>query len=304
MRGHPAEDGAGSPEELHELFRRVQNWGRWGDDDQRGTLNLITDSVRLAALRGVRHGRSYPFGQTIRPGVSGSAASTRDVTPDDERAVTVRDELTIAPHGFATTHIDALAHCFFDGYAYNGRARDAVLDGDGVRFGDIAALQAGVLTRGVLLDIAAALGRLKPGTAITPADLDAAAHAAGVDVRAGDAVFVRSGRALPGGDPDPDLGDPKRTGLRIDCLQWMHDRDVAVFGGDCVDVAPSPYPGYPDHLHQVALAGMGLVMLDLPDVEVLRDAVAHEGRSEFLLTALPLVIAGATGSAVNPVATF
>lgn len=297
----PSSNTPRDPEELRQLFQRLQNWGRWGADDQRGTLNHIDAEVRLTAIRGVRQGRSYPFGQVIRPVGASSVARTRDVTLEVERSVTVRDEFTIAPHGFATTHIDALGHCFFDGFAYNGRPRDTVVNGGVLSYGDIAALQDGILTRGVLLDVTAGTDHLDPGAAITPDDLNEAAESAGVAVRAGDAVFVRSGRGLPGGDPE-DGG--ARTGLRIDCLEWMHDRDVAVFGGDCVDVAPSPYPGYPDHLHQVALAGMGLVMLDLPDMEVLRHAVDREGIHEFLLTAAPLAIVGATGSPVNPIATF
>lgn len=283
------------------VFASVCNWGRWGPHDQQGTLNLIDDSVRRAALATVTRGRTASIARAIDPAFD-TAAVLRMTTPADVADVTARDELTISPHGFSVTHLDALAHCFFDGMAWNGRtASEAV--GERVGYGDAFALAQGILTRGVLLDVAGARGvsSLDVGDVVTPSDLEDAELLSGSRVRPGDAVFVRVGRE----DAERAGVDAmRRAGMSLETLRWLRERDVAVFSGDCVDRLPSPYPAYPDYFHQIALAGMGLVLLDNPDLEVLRQLSEDEGRSEFLLHAAPLPVVGATGSAVNPLVTF
>jgi len=144
---------------------------------------------------------------------------------------------------------------------------------------------------------------LTPDEGVSPGDLDRAEALAGERVGSGDAVIVRVGlaaRERVEGTEDPS----HRAGLLPECLPWLHEREVAVYGGDCIEKLPSPYPRVPAPFHMVALVAMGLVLLDNPAVEELADVVQEVGRSAFLLTCAPLALRGGTGSAVNPLAVF
>jgi kynurenine formamidase len=215
------------------------------------------------------------------------------------------DALLVVPHGFEVTHMDAVTHAYFEGRVYNGRSVADAVPAGGVAFGSIHAARDGILTRGVLLDVPAALGveHLQPGDGIGTAELGAAERLAGVRVEPGDVVVVRSGldrrEALQGPGPT----EP-REGLLPDAVLWLHERDVAVFSGDCIERQPSGYPRVPLPLHQVGLVAMGLMILDATDVETLRELCREEGRSEFLFVASPLRLPSGTGSPVNPLAVF
>jgi kynurenine formamidase len=95
-----------------------------------------------------------------------------------------------------------------------------------------------------------------------------------------------------------------RTGLGLDCLPWLHRREVALFGGDCVEKLPSGDRAYRHPLHSVGLARMGLVLLDHIAVEDLAVVCVEERRWEFFFAVAPLRIPKATGSAVNPLCIF
>jgi kynurenine formamidase len=127
-------------------------------------------------------------------------------------------------------------------------------------------------------------------------------HAAGAFVEAGDALFVHSGLSarLAAADGDPAY----RAGLGVDAVLWLRQRDVALFGGDCVEILPGPDDALPLPLHQLGIAAMGLALLDRPDLDRLVAACARLERHEFLLTVAPLRTVGGTGSPVNPIATF
>jgi kynurenine formamidase len=294
-------------DEVLALFEACSNAGRWGDADEIGTLNLITPELSMAALRGVRSGTVVSLGFDIRPGASlqerpGASLAIR-FSPRD-----ALDTLTLDIHGFEITHLDAPGHVFFEGRAFGGRSREVITDSAGLGFGSIRALGArAVVTRGVLLDVAAARGveRLPAGEGIGAGDLEAAEAMAGVKVSEGDAIFVRSGhgsRAAAEGATH-DEGAP-HEGVLPDVLPWLHERGVAVYSGDCIERRPSGYPRIPMPLHQVGLVAMGLCLLDCPDVEALREACRAEGRAEFALVVAPLRVIGGTGSAVNPLAIF
>lgn len=294
--------------QLEELFQAVSNWGRWGPDDELGTLNHITPSKVAGAARLVSSGRIVSLAHELDTRWSEknyNPAVHRMLYLAHEAPVTAVDELTIVPHSFTVTHLDAIAHANFDGRLYNGRSAGDVVTREGLSFGSIHAQRNGIVTRGVLLDIAAVRGVewLEPGDYVTPDDLDAAAADARVEIAAGDAVLVRVGLAAREAATGPE--DVRyRAGLTPDCLKWLHRNDVAVYGGDCFERLPLPYERHPWAFHEIGLAAMGLVLLDNANVEALAEAVRQEGRSEFLLSIAPLPIPRATGSAVNPLAIF
>ena len=292
---------------LEALFHECSNRGRWGDDDQRGTLNLIDDAVRLRALATVRHGAVVSLALELA-----TTASDKNTDPLVHRMLldhalddAALDRIEIAPHGFSVTHLDALGHVFWNGAAYNGRRAADILTPQGLTFGAVTAAADGIVTRGVLLDIAAVRGVpwLEPGDYVTPGDLDAAADLAETTIEPGDAVFAHVGlarREAVQGEEDPTL----RAGLHAECVRWLRRHDVAIWSGDCVERTPYPSTSVPLPLHQIGLASMGLHLLDCPDVDALRRACERYGSYTFALMMAPLRIPGGTGSPVNPIAMF
>lgn len=293
------------------LFDRCSNVGRWGADDALGTLNLITAERRLAALALPTSGRVVSLGFDLEVGTSRQDVASAKLAlryGPEHAPLDAHDTLSLSIHGFEATHIDAPGHVFFDGRAWGGRPVSTIALEDGLAFGSIQPLGArGIVTRGVLLDVAAFRGvaHLSVGDGISAADLDAAEDRSGIRVSPGDAIFIRGGhgvrKALEGDSHDETAA---HEGVLPDVLPWLHERGVAVYSGDCIELRPSGYPRVPMPLHQIGLTSMGLCILDVPDVEALAAACRDEGRVEFLLIAAPLRVPGGTGSAVNPLAIF
>jgi kynurenine formamidase len=304
-------EGHGSPilsdAELAALFERCSNRNRWGAEDQRGTLNYVTDDVRLAALRTVTAGEVLSLGRDIstKPSSNNPRPAIHLPLYEQHKPVSALDFVGIAPHGFAVTHLDAVGHVYWKDGIYNGRRAADVVQSGGLTFGSIHAMRDGIVTRGVLLDVARAKGvRWLPDDAyVTVEDLRAAEELAGLRVAPGDAVFVHIGlEARESAFGPEDI--TRRAGLHALCLEWLHGRQVAMYSGDCVERMPYPSQTMPLPLHQIGLAAMGLCLLDCPRVGLLVDALERLGRSEFLVMAAPLRIPGGTGSAVNPLAIF
>jgi len=289
------------------LHETLSNWGRWGDEDQLGALNLITPEVTAAATATVRTGRTVSCARALN-----TQAAVDNPTPVAHHMIGTftegwgADYVALAPHGFATSHIDALSHVFHEGKLFNGYDAETVTAHGATRLG-IHQLHGGIVTRGVLLDIPALRGvdALAPGEPVFPDDLEAAETRAGLQVRAGDVLFVRTGRWRWRDEHGPwDLAS-RAAGLDAACLPWLRDRDVAALGSDGIsDVMPSRVDGVPMPIHTVAIVALGLHLMDNLDFEALATACAEEGRWEFLLAVAPLVLRRGTASPVNPIAVF
>ncbi len=296
-----------SPEQVLGFHKTLSNWGRFGERDQLGTLNLITREKRTAAARLVRSGRTVSCARPLP-----TQPSVENPNPVQHHMIGTctegwgGDYFAIAPHGFATSHIDALCHIFHEGKLYNGYSIEKVTAHGALELG-IHELRDGVVSRGVLLDVPAARGvqYLEAGEPIFPDDLERAEAHAGLRVEAGDILFVRTGRwALRDarGPWDPRLS---AAGLDASCLPWLHARGVAALGCDGVsDVVPSRVEGQNLPIHSVAIVAMGLHLIDNLDLEGLSTACAEEKRWEFLLTLAPLVLFRGTASPLNPIALF
>lgn len=294
--------------ELDRLFDQVNNAGRWGPDDEMGTLNFITAQKRIAAAALVRSGRALSLARDLDKCQSSNNPSPvrHTMCYQSHYPIGALDALTLDMHGFSLTHLDAVAHVYRGDDIYNGRRAADVVQPHGLTFADMLAQRDGIFTRGVLLDISAVRGErwLAVDDGVTAADLAAAEKRQGLRVETGDCIFVYTGlqrrEAVEGPE---DLG--QRVGIMPDALAWMHAREIAVYSGDCVDAFPNPYSQrYCIYFHAIALAGMGLIFLDIPALEPLVAACAEEKRTEFLVTMAPLRIPGGTGSPVNPVAVF
>ena len=296
-----------SAEQVLGFHKTLSNWGRFGERDQLGTLNLITREKRAAAARLVRSGRTVSCARPLP-----TEPSVENPNPVQHHMIGTctegwgGDYFAIAPHGFATSHIDALCHIFHEGKLYNGYPIEKVTAHGALELG-IHELKDGVVSRGVLLDVPAArsLPYLEAGEPIFPDDLERAEAHAGLRVEPGDVLFVRTGRWALRDARGP--WDPRQSaaGLDASCLPWLHARGVAALGCDGVsDVVPSRIEGMNLPIHSVAIVAMGLHLIDNLDLEGLSAACAGEKRWEFLLTLAPLVLFGGTASPLNPIALF
>ncbi|WP_405990712.1 cyclase family protein [Streptomyces sp. NBC_00986] len=205
------------------------------------------------------------------------------------------DVVLVTNHHPRSTHLDALAHQSLDGRVYPGRLLTDSVSPAGVTHGSTTAFAAGVVTRGVLLDLAAT-GPLPVGHAVTAQDLDAAEKRQGVTVESGDALVVRFGQ--------PTTPAPPMPGVSIDAVRWMHRRGVSLYAGDTGDAFPAPDPEAPLPLHGIGLVLLGMPLIDAANVEELAAVCGELSRHTFLLTVAAPRIHGLTGVPVNPLAVF
>jgi kynurenine formamidase len=287
----------------------LSNAGRWGKDDQRGTVNLMTDATRKAALATVRDGVSVSLSRDADPVRSvdnGNPLTLAMVATAQDPDPFAMESLTIAFHGTSYTHMDSLSHMFYRGRGYNGVTKSAI-GAAGASTLAITAFKSGFVGRGVLMDIPRLKGvpYLETRTAITPADLDAWEKQAGVTVGAGDMVFFRTGRWARRAKVGAwDIG-AESAGLHPSVARWLKARDVAIVGWDGHgEVFPAVVKGVDFPMHQLLIIAMGTPIFDNCDLEAVAEAAAARKRWTFLVTASPLAIPGGTGSPLNPIATF
>ena len=293
--------------EIREMFDELSNWGRWGENDQRGTLNLVTPAKRRQAAALVREGISVSLSQNLstQQAVDNTRPMQLIMTAQPGSPVAM-DEWRIFYHGLTYAHMDALCHARFEGKAYNGFAETDAAESGCARSG-IENLKDGVLSRGILIDVPRLKGvdYLAPGTPVLASDIEAWEREAGVRIESGDVVLIRTGRwgrraatgpfSLQGGSP----------GVHVSALPLLRERDVAVLGTDVgLDVVPAGVEGVVIPTHTVAIASMGLLIIDNADLEELAATAARLNRWQFMLSVAPIPVAGATGSVVNAIATF
>ncbi|HEX2170962.1 MAG TPA: cyclase family protein, partial [Dehalococcoidia bacterium] len=225
------------------------------------------------------------------------------------------DAFLIAPHGFTITHLDAPSHTFWRSTPdqpwtmYNGKPSHLVRTVDGALAGSIELAGGGIVSRGVLLDIARLrdVEWLEPDDPIFPEDLEAAEQAQGVRIEPGDILFARTGFPRQVAAVGPRPAAEGACGFQAACLPWLRARDVAVIATDTAnDVAPTQYPGLGINgaIHGVGMGALGLWLLDNPTFEELGEVCARLGRWEFQAVIAPLKLQGGTGCPVNPLALF
>jgi len=306
--------------EFDRIFEQVKNWGKWGPDDQLGTLNYITSDKVVAAAKLVRSGRQVsmeiPINKVAGPDNPNPAihfvSQGHDIDINSSGLRFGLDFLGMVCHGDCHTHVDALCHISYKGQTYGGRVATEVLTTKGATTLDIANYGNGLVGRGVLLDIPRLRGVkwLEPGEAVTRAELEACEKAQGVEIGEGDIFVFRTGhhrRRLELGAWDnswPPVGEGK-AGLHVDTVPWMHERRIAAFlpDGDG-EAVPSTVEGMLYPIHPLQIAAMGMLASDSLQFEDLARACEEEGRFEFMVVGLPLRLPGGTGSPWNPIAIF
>ena len=295
-----------SREDVLSYLRDRRNWGRWGDDDQRGAINLITPEKRVRAAQLVRSGRSVSISRDF-PKIPGrnNPLPAQHFLQMHQHAVT--DYYGIVYHGYVTTHVDALCHVWDEEGMWGGRVAKDVIDTMllGTRWGGIEHWRDGVTTRGVLLDVPKHRGEpyVTVEKPVHGAELAAIAKAEGIELEPGDALVVYSGReAYQAEHPEWSGYRPPSPGLHASCLPFLRDNDVSVLAWDLMDAMPNEY-GLPWTVHG-AIFAYGIALLDNSLLQPLAEACAAEGRYEFMLTFAPIPVVGGTGSPVNPIALF
>jgi len=303
-------------EKVRAIAAKVSNWGRWGAEDERGTVNYITPEVVRRAAACVRRGEVFSLGLTFgaegpQIGQGGRVnplhlmSAVNGALPGYPGEFRYADDVIVMGLQCATQW-DSLAHVHYGGRLYNGFPADTTTAAGASRNG-IDKLGAGVVSRGVLLDLPRAQGveRLEPGTAIAPADLEAAEKKQGVRVEQGDVLLVRTGH-LSAFKANGDRVAYMRMmpGLGLACAEWLHARQVAAIASDtnAVEVIPFEDPALPLPFHMVAIRDMGLLLGEMFDLDALAVDCAGDGVWQFLFSAPPLKVTGGIGSPLNPLA--
>jgi len=306
----PATDHA----EFAELARAVNNWGRWGSDDERGTLNLLTSAHVAAAAALVREGKRFPLAIPLSEDgpqlgfVAGRTNPSRTMVAVHEPlggdgGVRFNDD-AVQMGLQAATHWDALAHVSYAGRMYNGFPPSVVTGAGAARLG--AERIGPVIGRGVLLDVARAAGtsRLDGGVALTAADLGRAEELARVTVGEGDIVLLRTGQMQLLAVGDKMAYAISTAGPSMQTAKWFHERGVAAVATDNLSFEVFPgedgAPMLP--VHMLHVVEMGLLQGQNFDLEALAEDCADDGRYAFLLSATPEPFVGACGAPVAPVA--
>lgn len=294
--------------QIEQMLEEVSNWGRWGKDDELGTLNLITPAKRKEAARLVEDGVVVSLAHDLikEPFDSSDPFEHKIyVNAVNNEVGGAGDFYGIKYHGFAHTHIDALNHIFWKGKLYNGFSAADVATGKGK--GSIQVLRNGVVTRAVLMDMPALFGvrYLKGNQAIYPAHLELWEKKAGIKVGKGDAILINTGRWTRRENEGPWEIMQDSAGLHASCLKWLHERDVALVGSDlALDVMPSGTEKYVLPVHLGVMVQMGSCILDCLDFRAAAKECRKRKRWEFQLMVAPLSVEGGTGSPVNPLAIF
>lgn len=316
-----------SIETVRQLCERFSNWGRWGPDDQMGTLNFVEPQDIRNAGSLIKKGRTFslaiPFDDSgpqqggfgrfnpihlmIRDGNDAAMGTTvRDFYGGNDRHIRGTDDVIIMPLQCATQW-DGLGHIVYDGKIYNGYDASEV-SSKGARRNDIAHARDRVVGRGVLLDIPRVLEQewLAPGHVITDDQLDMAAAKQDVQVGRGDFLLIRTGQiaevrskgawGVYAGGAAPGVG--------LSVAGWAYERQIAALATDTwgAEVLPNETADVFQPLHIIMIVYMGLTIGEIFDLEDLAYDCANDGVYEFMFSAPPLPITGAVGSPINPVA--
>lgn len=322
--------------DFRRVARDVSNWGRWGADDELGTLNFITAEKVADAAKLVRRGKVFPlgvdFGSSGPQGAfqfrhnpilvmtvdGGDANTLAQYGPGWERNPTAQqmggylvdnlfrfnEDMVIMPLQ-AATQWDAVSHVYYEDKLYNGFSAGSVTSLGAYHCGIDKVDVKGITSRGVLLDLVRhrkAEVFLEQGNPITPEELDEVVRAQGVTIERGDIVLIRTGwwtRFLQTGNRTEPF-----SGLDWRCASWLHDHEVAAVASDNLQVEDliSGVDGVFLPLHLLCLRDMGLMLGEYWDLTALAADCAADGVYEFQLVAPPLRFVGAVGSPVNPIA--
>jgi len=297
--------------EFRGLYDQLRSLPPWGSADREGALNYITPATMLAAVGQVKLGRALSLSVPIEylATADNPEPARHKMTQTGDRASDgglsfAMDQIGMNIHGNADTHIDALSHVIYDGKLYNNRPADLVSDTGAAEL-SIAVAAGGIVGRGVLLDVPRArrVPWLEPGDHVTADDLAAAEQDQQIRVGQGDLVFIRVGHRLRRAELGPWDSAAARAGLHPAVMEYLAERKIALLGSDGNnDTSPSAVQGVDFPIHVLAIAALGVHLIDYLDFALLAPICAEFRQWSFLCVIAPLHLALATGSPVNPIA--
>lgn len=290
--------------EFDELFQQIKNRGRWGANDELGSLNLITAATRQRAIGLARTGETVSLSHDLLTEKADDNGSPFEHTMLGGNNM---DNYRVSYHGYSHSHIDALCHILYKEQTYNGYARAEVNTATGCTKLGIDNLKQGIITRGVLIDLPRLRGvpYLEPGTAAYAEDIEAWEKETGIRIGPGDAILLRTGRWARRAKVGPWAVGQSAAGFHASTAVWIKARGVALVGSDAgQEVTPSMVEGVGLPLHVLLVTGLGMNLLDNQDLERVSETAARLNRWEFMLTIAPLAVKGGTGSPANILATF
>ena len=290
--GHQIAAGEGrgvTAEQFDRWMTELSNWGRWGDDDELGTLNLITPAKRIQAAALVKAGlsvslsRSLVLGEDVTFQRGFENVFALGLLDLGERAAWIEEQQRIGYHASPLTHLDALCHVAWDGMTYNGRRFDETATVEsGCTKNGVAPLKHGVVTRGILMDMPG------PGR-VAIDDIEAWERQSGITISAGDVLFLRTAG---------------QGGFDNSVMPFLKERDLAMLIADTI-VDGGPVEGRTTlPMHVFTLVALGMPLIDNVDLEAVAETAAMVNRWEFMFVVAPLPADNGAGSAVNPVAIF
>lgn len=295
-------------DEFVAIVKQRSNWGRWGDDDELGALNLITRQKRLEAARLITLGDVVSLARPLSTVVGRDNrrplrhdVSTFDLGPGSA-PVAVVDSLSFEIHTQSVTHLDALCHVWNEDGMWGGRDPRSVVTPSGVTWGAIDVWGEHIATRGVLVDIPALRGEpyVTLDRPVVASEIRRALERQKVELRPGDALAIYSGREAWNGEQETWGPIDRRPGVHASCFDVIADADVAVLLWDMMDAYPTAF-ATPWTVH-AAICSLGVAVVDNCRLEPLADRFRDLGRYEFFVTVAPLLVPGGTGSPVNPFA--
>jgi kynurenine formamidase len=309
-----------SEAQVLEWMTSLSNWGRWGDDDQKGCLNLITPEKRTQAASLVRDGIPVSCARPITTEMTSEvtyqvqrymvdSGEGRDTDPPERRLVRrgAAEFIGMVFHGQTITHIDALSHYSWQAKLYNGKPANLITSREGAQSHSIEVASEGIVSRGVLLDITRVKGTpwMAVDDPVMPDDLEAAERLEGVLVEEGDILLVRTGNYRMRLENGPRPRTEPATACQVACTPWFKERGIAMLGTDTSnDIRPGHYATITAPLHTVSLVTLGMWLIDNANLEELAQACQERNRYEFMLALGPLRLRNVTGSPVNPIALF
>lgn len=320
-----ADDGTPKVTTLHELLADApKNWGRWGADDEVGSLNYLTSQEVLRGVQSVKQGKVITLGMAIGskggdPVWPGRTPAQRFMTQDKShytsgKLAPVAGGLEYADD-FAvmflqgSTQYDALGHTWYDDKLWNGY--DANTTAGGMAKDSVFVIaQRGVVGRGILLDIARARGvdALEKGEEIHLPDLLDAAKRQGITIEKHDILILRTGflnRFFTEGSAKFYEGTFNEPGLSYtkELVQWFQDMEIPALCTDTIanETTVHKETGIALPLHAALMRNLGVALNEICDLEELGQSCAEDKQYTFLYTAAPIKFKNATGAPVNPV---
>ena len=314
-------------EQMLEWFEEQKNWGRWGPDDDRGTLNLITPEKTKTAVALVTEGisvRLYHFPDPVNldepmPDTSNMRVLNQHWIPgQDPEATEIRgaalDAISFATHDGGNSHIDALCHYPVKDEGYTERpqriygGRPMMYTGQGCMGGaSIDKMGPGYVTRGVLIDMPLLKGvpYLEKSQALYVEDLEAWEEFSGITIGSGDAVFLRTGRWARREAEGPWNYGGETAGLHASILPWLKERDIAILGGDAVaDAQPSGVAQHNRPIHDMLIPMWGTPTIDNGYYLEVAEVAARMQRWEFMVSWTMMQIPNGTATPFMGLATF